>query len=462
MLGRTSRPAARRARRQPGFDGCGRRTARSGASSGGAGSRSMAPTRGGRRSRTRACSTSSARSTRRRSRAPRCSGSAYWPNYHYYHGHVMWDIETFTLPPLLLLAPDAAHALLDYRFRHLAAAQHNAALHGWRGAMYPWESCPHHGEESTPGARPYTEDHVSRDIALAFASYVHATGDRDYARRVAWPVLRSVAELWCRASSGRGVASRSATPSARASSTSRSTTTPSPTWPRPGSSRRRDAAPSAIGEPAAALVRDRRRAWSCRATARGAIINHDGARLDEPQGGVPEAPPAYFRSAIARRPTVELATYRYAALEQAPLYVGAPMLSALLPVYAARAGEPALAATCWSADTATSSTSRSWSPTSTRGPNRPTPGVADVRQPQRLSHGTALRLHRHRSSLAEPDAWCERPVVLPQGWKGVHIERVWIRGQPWQLDAVPGGKPAKLAPVRSLTSSTRLSRVATV
>ena len=78
-------------------------------------------------------------------------GLAYWPNYHYYHGHVMWDIETFTVPPLLLLAPDAAHALLDYRFRHLAAAHHNAALHGWRGAMYPWESCPQHGEEVDAG-----------------------------------------------------------------------------------------------------------------------------------------------------------------------------------------------------------------------------------------------------------------------------------------------------------------------
>ena len=42
-------------------------------------------------------------------------GLAYWPNYHYYHGHVMWDIETFSLPPLLLLAPEAARALLDYR-----------------------------------------------------------------------------------------------------------------------------------------------------------------------------------------------------------------------------------------------------------------------------------------------------------------------------------------------------------
>ena len=61
--------------------------------------------------------------------------------------------------------------------------------------MYPWESCPEHGEEATPGARPYTEDHVSADVALAFAGYVHATGDADYARRVAWPVMRSVAEF---------------------------------------------------------------------------------------------------------------------------------------------------------------------------------------------------------------------------------------------------------------------------
>ena len=40
---------------------------------------------------------------------------------------------------------------------------------------------------------------------------------------------------------------------------------------------------------------------------------------------------------------VEAATYRYAAVEQAPLYVGAPMLSALLPAFATRAGERGLA-----------------------------------------------------------------------------------------------------------------------
>ena len=42
-------------------------------------------------------------------------GLAYWPDYHYYRGHVMWDIEMFALPPLVLTNPDAARALLDYR-----------------------------------------------------------------------------------------------------------------------------------------------------------------------------------------------------------------------------------------------------------------------------------------------------------------------------------------------------------
>ncbi|HEU4571905.1 MAG TPA: hypothetical protein VFR93_04410, partial [Candidatus Limnocylindrales bacterium] len=79
-------------------------------------------------------------------------GLAYWPNYHYYHGHVMWDIETFTVPSLPLTQPDSARAILDYRLRHLEAARVNAKLGGWQGAMYPWESCPMHGEEVTPGA----------------------------------------------------------------------------------------------------------------------------------------------------------------------------------------------------------------------------------------------------------------------------------------------------------------------
>src|SRR5262245_57424120 len=107
----------------------------------------------------------------------------------------MWDFETFIVPPLILLEPHSARAILDYRARHLDDAKRLAQIVGWLGAMYPWESCPLHGEEATPGATPPNRDMPSLGVAIAFADYIHATGD-DYAlRRWAWPVVSAVAEL---------------------------------------------------------------------------------------------------------------------------------------------------------------------------------------------------------------------------------------------------------------------------
>ena len=121
-------------------------------------------------------------------------GLAYWPNYHYYRGHVMWDIETFAVPPLLLTQPDAARALLDYRVDRLAGARWNAASNGYRGAQYPWESGPLTGHEATPGAGAAAahEHHVSLDVAYALIQYLHATGDVEYGRERVRPVLDEI------------------------------------------------------------------------------------------------------------------------------------------------------------------------------------------------------------------------------------------------------------------------------
>ena len=375
-------------------------------------------------------------------------GLAYWPNYHYYHGHVMWDIETFTVPPLLLLAPDAAHALLDYRFQHLTSAHHNAAMHGWRGAMYPWESCPEHGEESTPGARPYTEDHVSADVALAFAGYIHATGDADYARRVAWPVMRSVAEFIV----------------SRVSATKRGFEILATVGPREvyelvdnnaytnmsAAMALRAAAECAtmIGETAPSL-------WCSiadtlvlpRERRRGAIINHDGAKLTELQGGVPESAAGLFPVGYRASATEELLTYRYAAVEQAPHYVGAPMLSALLPVYAARAGEAALSAELLE---------RGYGdfinepflepdeyPRSRTDRPRASPMFANLSGflTSVLYGFTGLQLGH-----GDPATWTERPVRMPEGWRGIHVERIWVRGTPASLVASAGSGAAEIVP----------------
>jgi trehalose/maltose hydrolase-like predicted phosphorylase len=62
----------------------------------------------------------------------------------------MWDIETFCVPPLIFLQPDAAESILDYRFRNLESARSNARLMGRRGLQFPWESAPSSGQEAAP------------------------------------------------------------------------------------------------------------------------------------------------------------------------------------------------------------------------------------------------------------------------------------------------------------------------
>ena len=57
-----------------------------------------------------------------------------------YLGHVFWDCETYIFPPVLLTAPHSARALMEYRAQRLQAARWNAALKGYRGVQFPWES----------------------------------------------------------------------------------------------------------------------------------------------------------------------------------------------------------------------------------------------------------------------------------------------------------------------------------
>ncbi|HKV85203.1 MAG TPA: hypothetical protein VJN88_11655, partial [Ktedonobacterales bacterium] len=123
-------------------------------------------------------------------------GLASWYTYHYYYGHIMWDLETFTYPPLALTYPTAARAMLDYRFERLPAARSNAKMYGYLGAQFPWQSAAALGEETSPLLSPNSvyEQHASLDVAYAFAQQAYATGDDHFIRRRAWPVLEAVAD----------------------------------------------------------------------------------------------------------------------------------------------------------------------------------------------------------------------------------------------------------------------------
>jgi protein-glucosylgalactosylhydroxylysine glucosidase len=114
-----------------------------------------------------------------------------------YNGHVFWDTELWMYPPLLVMQPDIARSLLEYRFERLEAAKMNAFAHGYKGAMFPWESSAD-GTEDTPVwalTGPF-QHHITGCIGWAFWKYYQVTKDRKFLAERAYPVLKEVADFW--------------------------------------------------------------------------------------------------------------------------------------------------------------------------------------------------------------------------------------------------------------------------
>ena len=114
-----------------------------------------------------------------------------------YNGHVFWDTELWMYPPLLMLQPEIARSFLEYRYERLEAAKQNAFAHGYKGAMFPWESAED-GSEDTPVwalTGPF-EHHISGCIAWAFWKYYQVTKDKIWLRDKGYPVLKEIADFW--------------------------------------------------------------------------------------------------------------------------------------------------------------------------------------------------------------------------------------------------------------------------
>jgi kojibiose phosphorylase len=121
-----------------------------------------------------------------------------------YKGHVFWDTEIFMLPFFIYTQPDAAKALLLYRYHTLAGAMENAKANGFKGAQYPWESADS-GLETTPkwtadGAhRIWTgeeEIHITADVAYGVVTYLTATEDWNFFFEYGAEILFNTARFW--------------------------------------------------------------------------------------------------------------------------------------------------------------------------------------------------------------------------------------------------------------------------
>jgi alpha,alpha-trehalose phosphorylase len=112
-----------------------------------------------------------------------------------YDGHTFWDTENFVLPVLTATAPRAAADALRWRHSILGLAEERARTLHLDGAAFPWRTI--RGQECSAywpaGTAAF---HVNSDIALAAVRYVHWTGDADFDRVHALPLLIQTARLW--------------------------------------------------------------------------------------------------------------------------------------------------------------------------------------------------------------------------------------------------------------------------
>jgi trehalose/maltose hydrolase-like predicted phosphorylase len=114
-----------------------------------------------------------------------------------YNGHVFWDTELWMYPPLLILQPDIARSLLEYRYERLEMARKNAFSHGYQGAMFPWESSAD-GSEDTPVwalTGPF-QHHITGCVGWACWKYYQVTKDKEWLRTRGYPILKEVADFW--------------------------------------------------------------------------------------------------------------------------------------------------------------------------------------------------------------------------------------------------------------------------
>jgi len=123
-----------------------------------------------------------------------------------YRGHIFWD-ELFIFPLLNYRFPVLTRSLLEYRHRRLPEARWAAREHGYRGAMFPWQSGSDGREETqqlhlNPRSGRWLPDHSHlqrhANLAIAYNVWQHfqVTGDVAFLRYHGAEILVEIARLF--------------------------------------------------------------------------------------------------------------------------------------------------------------------------------------------------------------------------------------------------------------------------
>lgn len=374
-------------------------------------------------------------------------GLATWIDYHYYFGHVMWDVDAFAVPPLSLMQPDAARAMLDYRTRCLPAARMNARMQGRAGIQFPWESGPRAGEETSPGAgdAAVREIHVNMHVARAFALHADATGDPRFLCDHAWLVLEGVCDWIVDRVTAVGGGFRFEELGGPAENPGFIDEDALTTLAARVVLRRAVRAADQLGRPAPARWSEVADGLRPVIRADGAVASHADFRIDEPKGATPGPLMAVFPywaelDAATRGRTLGLYLAHWRD------YVGSPMLAALYGAWAAWAGDRDLSLRLLEEGYAAYQHGRFAQTLEYRLDK--IDGVASGPFFANIGGfvtGLLTGLPRLRITEADPSTWAQDQVVLPAGWTAIECDRLWIHGRPWRLAARHGAR-AELMP----------------
>ena len=374
-------------------------------------------------------------------------GLASWPNYHYYYGHVMWDIDAFCVPPLLLLQPQSAQSLIDFRVRNVAAARRYAQLDGKGGMRFPWQAAPLTGEEAAPGDGSAASNaaHLSLHVARALSLQADIVGDRRYLRDSGWPVISGVADWLTQR------LSRTERGSELFSATGPAEVTQPPDNDSFTLMTAHDLLDRAI-RTGKAIGADIPAEWESTLESLylpqrddGVIPSHDGFRIDEPKGATPSPLTGLFPMNYPAANRERMATLDF-FLARWRDYVGSPMLPAFYPAWAAMAGDRKLALDLFEEGYAAYDAGRFHQCLEYRAdhPDSKVPAGPFLANIGAMLTTMLLGLPGLEISDESPEAWAKRPVVLPAGWSGIHVDRLWVRGRSMRLVADQGSARASL------------------
>ena len=112
-----------------------------------------------------------------------------------YDGHSFWDMETYTVPVLTYVAPEAAADALRWRHATMDLAEARARELGLDGVTFPWRTI--RGQECSgywpAGTAAF---HINADIADAVRRYLFATQDEEFEQGPGLELLVATARMW--------------------------------------------------------------------------------------------------------------------------------------------------------------------------------------------------------------------------------------------------------------------------